>query len=310
MVCRILLGLVFVFSGFVKTIDPWGTALKMGEYLAVWGLPTLPDGVLIGASIVMCAAELALGALLIFGVKKRLTSTLALALMVVFTTMTLLGATVLPVEDCGCFGDALPMTPWVSLGKNIVLLIFALALWADARVRKLALRPITAVEWVAMGVSFGLSVGLGLWCFLHLPPVDFLPFKRGVDLYEAKYVDESGDIALRQFAIFNSEGDGTHELLATSGRVYVLVARRLEDLSPRIRERFGAIAGKAQQSGERVILVTSSSIAAGQTTTFGGVPVEVYNLDQATMISMLRARFGVVELYGGTITGKQNWRDL
>ncbi len=308
-VCRLLLGLTFVVSGAAKIVDPWGTALKVGDYLQVWGVGAFPDWFELGAAFLLCGVELSLGLLLLAGVKKRLISIVTLAFMGCFTVVTLLSATVLPVEDCGCFGDLLKVGPWVSFGKNVVLLIFALAFWADVKHRGLAVRPVRWFEWAVMGVSFGLSVWLGVWCFLHLPPVDFLPFRRGVDLYEARYIEEAGsDIALRQFAIFDSQGEGTHELLSTAGRVYILVASRLEHITPEMAMRFAVVARR----GEKTVLVTSTPVSdLVQHLWFGTAPpVRVYNMDATTMITMLRARYGVVELYGGTIVGKQNWRDI
>ncbi len=119
-ICRIVLGLTFVFSGFVKSVDPWGTALKIGDYLSVWGAGQMPDGVRIALAIAACAAELTLGLVLVFRVKPRLTSIVALAVMVFFLVVTFLSATVLPVEDCGCFGDAIHLSPWASFGKNVL----------------------------------------------------------------------------------------------------------------------------------------------------------------------------------------------
>ena len=314
--CRWLLGLTFVFSGLVKTIDPWGTALKIGEYLGVWGLGAvsgfLGDGGKMALAIAMCGGELLLGLLLVMGIKKRLTSVVALSLMGAFTVVTVLGATVLPVEDCGCFGDAVKLSPWESVAKNVVLLGFAVVVWLDARRRGLTITPIAIKEWAVGGVLAVLSFGLGVWCYLHLPLVDFLPFKRGVDLYEAKFIDEGeGDITLRQFAVINPDEDGTHELLGTAGRAWVLVATRLNMLTPQIAGRFATLIERAAEAGETMILVTGSGLSAGEMLQFGSTsPVEVYNMDAKTMITMLRARVGVVELYGGVIVDKKNWRDI
>ena len=115
--CRIVLGVTFIFSGFVKTVDPWGTAIKIQEYLSIYGLESL-SGLRFGFSIWLCGAELMMGLMLLFKVRIRLISIFALASMIFFTVLTFLSATWLPVEDCGCFGDAVKLTPWETFAKN------------------------------------------------------------------------------------------------------------------------------------------------------------------------------------------------
>ena len=102
----VLVGVFFIFSGFVKVVDPWGTALKVNEYLAIYGLEWLAPASMT-FSIWLCGAELMMGLLLLFKVRIRLVSIFALVSMSFFTVLTFLSATWIPVEDCGCFGDAL-----------------------------------------------------------------------------------------------------------------------------------------------------------------------------------------------------------
>ncbi len=182
-VCRVVLGLTFIFSGFVKTVDPWGTALKITEYLNVYGFETL-NNYRFGFAIWFCAAELMMGFMLTFKIKTRLISIFAMLIMTFFLVLTFLSATVLPVEDCGCFGDALRLSPWASFGKNVVLWVLALVVWLDAR-RRLTFFPVTVREWVCTILFAGLAGGLGTYCYRHLPLIDFLPYKKGVNLREA-----------------------------------------------------------------------------------------------------------------------------
>ncbi len=202
--CRVLLGLTFIFSGFVKTVDPWGTALKITEYLNVYGFGGLND-YRFGFAIWFCAAELMMGFMLTFRVKTRLISIFAMLVMTFFLVLTFLSATVLPVEDCGCFGDALRLTPWASFGKNVVLWALALVVWLDAR-RRMTFFPVTVREWVLTLTFAALAGGLGAYCYRHLPLIDFLPYKKGVNLREAV----RGEVA--------DDGDETR-----------MIYRRLED---------------------------------------------------------------------------------
>ncbi len=204
-VCRVVLGLTFVFSGFVKTVDPWGTALKITEYLNVYGFETL-NNYRFGFAIWFCAAELMMGMMLTFKIKTRLISIFAMCVMTFFTVLTFLSATVLPVEDCGCFGDALRLSPWMSFAKNVALWVLALVVWLDAR-RKLSFFPVTRKEWVCTLLFAALSGGLGAYCYRHLPLIDFLPYKVGVDLREAVYGESGSDEDVRM--VFRDMTDGS-----------------------------------------------------------------------------------------------------
>ena len=110
-VCRAVLAATFICSGFVKSVDPWGTALRVNEYLSIYGLDALERWSM-EFSIWLCGAELMMGLMLLFKVRIRLVSIFTLASMSLFTVITFLSATWLPVEDCGCFGDALKLSPW------------------------------------------------------------------------------------------------------------------------------------------------------------------------------------------------------
>lgn len=180
--CRIVLGATFIFSGFVKVVDPWGTAIKVQEYLAIYGMESL-SGLRFGFSIWLCGAELMMGLMLLFKVRIRLISIFALASMIFFTALTFLSATWLPVEDCGCFGDAVKLTPWQTFAKNLVLLPLSVVVWR--RYRRDRIFAFSKSEVACTVFFFSLSMGLGIYCYLHLPLLDFRPFKVGVNIYEA-----------------------------------------------------------------------------------------------------------------------------
>lgn len=184
--CRIVLGATFIFSGFVKTVDPWGTAIKVSEYLSIYGLESL-SGLRFGFSIWLCGAELMMGLMLLFKVRIRLISIFALASMIFFTALTFLSATWLPVEDCGCFGDAVKLTPWQTFAKNLVLLPLSVAVWL--RYRSDRIFAFSKREAACTLLFFSAAMGLGLYCYLHLPLIDFRPFKVGVNIYEAMNAD-------------------------------------------------------------------------------------------------------------------------
>lgn len=190
--CRIFMGITFAFSGLTKVIDPWGTALKVNEYLAIYGFEEL-NRLSMGFSIWLCGAELMMGCMLLCKVRIRLVSIFALASMSFFTLLSLLSATLLPVEDCGCFGDAIKLTPWETFLKNLMLLPMAFVVWYRYRPDKIfAFKP---AEILLTLLFFCGSMGVGIYCSRHLPFIDFLPYKVGVDLRNERLNPDAESLA-------------------------------------------------------------------------------------------------------------------
>lgn len=190
---RLILSAVFIFSGFVKSIDPWGTAIKIGEYISTINLE-FADNIHLGLSFLLCGGELLLGLLLLFGVWKRVSSTLAMLFMAVMTLLTLWIAIWNPVADCGCFGDAMKLTNWETFFKNIILLPISIILWRawyragvleDGARNSSTMRIILPIALLST-ISFGLC----FYSFKYLPMIDFLPYKVGVNLL-SDFEDES-----------------------------------------------------------------------------------------------------------------------
>lgn len=177
--CRIIFAIVFIFSGFVKAIDPWGTALNINNYLAAYNLEELKPFVMI-FSIWLCGAELMMGCMLLFKVRIRLISIFAVASMTFFTLLTFLSATFIPVEDCGCFGEAIKMTPWQTFAKNLVLYPMAICFWY--RYRPDRILSFSKLELALTVLFFSFAMSVGAYSYYHLPLFDFLPYKKGVNI--------------------------------------------------------------------------------------------------------------------------------
>lgn len=187
-VCRLVLAVVFIVSGFTKVIDPWGTSIKINEYLTIYGFDYLIPASMV-FSIWLCGAEMMMGCMLLCKVRIRLVSIFALVSMLFFTILTFLSATFIPVEDCGCFGEAIKLSPWETFFKNLALLPMAAVVWAYYRNDKiLAFRR----SEVALTVFFFLlTMGLGFYCYCHLPLIDFLPYKIGVNICEEMHASSA-----------------------------------------------------------------------------------------------------------------------
>ena len=181
-ICRTVFALTFILSGFVKAVDPWGTALNITNYLTIYGFDSLKPFVMV-FSIWLCGAELMMGCMMLFKVRVRLISIFAVLSMLFFTTLTFLSATWMPVEDCGCFGEFIKLSPWQTFAKNLVLLPMAVCVWWRYRPdRVFAFSPRELLLTILFCSG---SMGLGIYSYYHIPPFDFLPYKVGVNISEA-----------------------------------------------------------------------------------------------------------------------------
>ncbi len=181
-IARDIMGVVFIVSGFVKVVDPWGTAIKVNEYLAIYNIEWLKPASMVFA-IWLCGAEFMMGHMLLFKVRIRLISIFALISMSFFTILSLLSATLLPVEECGCFGDAIKLTPWQTLIKNIIILPMAMTVWYRYKPDKIF--AFKNIEIALTLIFFIYSMGFGVYNYHHLPLIDFRPYKIGVNIQEA-----------------------------------------------------------------------------------------------------------------------------
>lgn len=177
--CRALLGAVFVFSGTVKAIDPMGGAIKIGEYLASFGLDKLQSFSVV-LSFNLSAIEFTLGVCLLLGVYRRYTTFLTLLMMAFMTPLTLYLALFDPVSDCGCFGDAWILTNWETFFKNVVLL--AAAIYVFIHNQRLTVFYTYKVYWFVPLFAYIYCIGFAYRNYTHLPVVDFRPYKVGANI--------------------------------------------------------------------------------------------------------------------------------
>ena len=128
--CRFLLAAVFIFSGFVKAVDPLGTQYKIQDYLEAFGwAASVPAFLPFLASVLQAMVEFCLGVYLLFGIRRRMTTLFVVLIMGVMTPLTFWLALSNPISDCGCFGDAVTLTNWETFGKNVLLLIAAVSVF-------------------------------------------------------------------------------------------------------------------------------------------------------------------------------------
>lgn len=262
-IARIVVGCVFVFSGFVKSIDPLGSTYKFDDYFRAFGhgFEWLTQ-VSFPLAIALSTLELVIGLSLLLKVHLRVIAWITFLFMLVMTPLTLYIAHYNPVTDCGCFGDALVITNWQTFFKNVVLLALSIVILAF-NWRYHALLFVRG-QHAALALFVSLGIGLSVYSYRHLPMIDFLPYKVGVNIPEAMNLpaDAKGDEYLttfiyekngvkKEFTLENyPKGDSTwtfvdqKSVLISEGEKpkihdFSIVDSRYEDITPDVLEYTG-----------------------------------------------------------------------
>lgn len=222
---RFALALVFAFSGFVKAVDPMGTVYKMADYAEAFGVAVHPAWLLVGTWLLI-AVEYVMGVALFFGLYRRFYLWCMTLFLAVMTPFTLFLALTNPVNDCGCFGDAVVLTNWQTFGKNLVLLLMTVVVLANNRC---LLRVISErMQWLVFVFALGSVVVFTQYNMRHLPIMDFRPYSIGTNIVESMTVPEGApqDVYETYFVI---EKDGEQRTVSADEYVdstWVFVSRQ------------------------------------------------------------------------------------
>jgi len=215
---RLFVGILFIFSGLIKANDPLGFGYKLQEYFEVFHMPFL-SGMATGIAIFLCVLEIVLGILLLLGLWSRKVITGLLAIIIFFTFLTFVSAAFKVVTSCGCFGDAIPLTPWQSFGKDIILLILIVYLFIY-RDRVLPLIKKEHSQLVILVLVLIASVGFSLVTYSRGPFVDFLPYKVGANLPELMKTPE-GAVPDEFLIMYHLKNQATGESKDMSDKDYL-----------------------------------------------------------------------------------------
>jgi uncharacterized membrane protein YphA (DoxX/SURF4 family) len=187
-IAKVLVGLLFIFSGLIKLNDPLGFSYKLEEYFEVFHI-TFLNPISVFTSVVLCALEVILGIFLLTGFYAKKVIWGLLLLIIFFTFLTFYSAFFDVVKTCGCFGDAIPLTPWQSFSKDLILLVLIVFLF----IKKDSLKPvITNQSYRRIASLFIVAFPLffGLYTYTFLPIIDFLPYKVGSNINESMKIPE------------------------------------------------------------------------------------------------------------------------
>lgn len=294
-IIRFLVGGLFIFSGLIKVNDPVGTAIKLEEYFDVFSNDIASffyifKDIALPLAVFLVVAEVVLGIMLILGVRLKFT-VWALSLMILFFTfLTFYSAYFNKVTDCGCFGDAIKLTPWESFTKDVILLVLIGVLFVFRK--DLSNDGPSWAKWTTR-ISLVLSIYLAITAIRNLPFIDFRAYKEGVNIPEAmlpsaplqysyvmkkgeelfvfdqypseegyefvemKLVNEDALPKISDFAVWNEDGDFTEEIL--SGKKAVVLVTNISKMDKSHLDKIDAMLLGIQSSDILPVLVAASS---------------------------------------------------
>ncbi|MCM5662817.1 BT_3928 family protein [Galbibacter mesophilus] len=349
-VSRIIVGLLFVISGLIKLNDPVGFSFKLEEYFSpsVLNLDFLaPYALAIAVFIVIF--ETLLGVMLLVGFQRKFTVWSLLLMILFFTFLTFYSAYFNKVTDCGCFGDAIKLTPWQSFSKDVVLLLLILILFFGRKyISKFSFAGLITF------ISLILCTGYAYYVYNHLPVVDFRPYKIGVNIPEAMGTPEGAPEAVYEYH-WKFDVNGTEKIVKTNGdypdvdgdfidvettllqkgyeppihdftmeldgsnyteeimsweKVMVVVSRNIQTANREGLEKMKIMADRAKSEGYKVIgLSASNEEQLAPIKEKYGLNFDFYFCDLTTVKTIVRSNPAVLELRKGTITQKLHFND-
>lgn len=313
-ICRIVLAVTFIFSGFVKAVDPLGTQYKIHDYLAAVGLSRfVPNFMTLSASVLLSGLEFILGICLLFAIRRRLVSRIVLVLLTMMTVLTLWLALADPISDCGCFGDAIVLTNWQTFWKNMILLVAAVMVW------KFPLEMPRLIsesnQWIVMNYSgvFILLIIAGRSLYT-LPQFDFRPYHVGTDLRTGwQRMMEGEESPYAEFFMELSEGgeDITEQVLDDESYTFLLVSPHLEQADDSQLDGLNQLYEYSLDYGYPFYCLTASTeMGISRWRDITGAEYPFCQTDETTLKTIIRSNPGLLLLKDGKIIRKWSHNDL
>lgn len=345
-ISRVIVGLLFIFSGLIKLNDPVGTQYKLEEYFEVFAtdLPAFHDlfvsliPMALYFSVFLCAAEVVLGIALLVAYKPRTTSVLLLLIILFFTFLTFYSAYFNKVTDCGCFGAAIKLTPWTSFGKDIFLLILILVIvYYRKKFKPLPTGLIVLLSTIA-------SLGIAVYALRHLPIIDLLPYRVGasipaqmkaseplryqyifekdgktfkyeqypsdttLEFKEMIVLNEDAKPKITDFKVWNDEGDFTEE--SFKGKKLFLIIKNFTDINTAAFPDISKLINQVKNKGISPVILTSGD--SGEIQKFmqeHQLSIPYYSVDATVLKTISRSNPGLWLLQDGIVKGKWHYND-
>ena len=307
---RILVGALFIFSGFVKLVDPIGSQYKFQEYFSesVLNMEFLIPYALPFA-ILLIVAEILLGVMILIGYKSKLTVWSLFLLTLIFLFLTWYSAYYNKVTDCGCFGDAIKLSTWETFYKNVILIALIVLLL----IKVAHIKPVFKgnVPKVITFLSLAVFLYIVQHVLTHLPLIDFRAYAIGKNISEGMVYPEDGSIPpVHDFVLEDAQADLAPELLKKE-EVMLVIIYNLDKVDvngfPAIKE----MTTKAKKKGYTVFGVSASfSDELLLAKEKYNLPFDFLFCDETTLKTIIRANPGVVILNKGTVVEKKHWGDI
>ena len=308
-ISRFIVAVTFIFSGFVKLVDPLGSAYKFQEY---FGADVLNVEFLIPYalpfSILLIIAEIMLGVMLLVGYLPKLTAWSLLGIILVFLFLTWYSAYFNKVTDCGCFGDAVKLTAWGTFYKNIVLVVFILLLVWQVKLIK-PLFSLSIGKWFTF-LSFFAFLYVTYHVLVHLPIIDFRPYAIGKNISEGmEYIGEE-EPPIHDFYLESVEGEDLTEVILSEDKVMLVIAYNLSKSDLQGFTGIKKVADEALKEGYTVYGLSSSMDEEYQKVKENyDLNFEMLFGDETMLKTIIRSNPGVLILNKGTVLGKWSWAD-
>ncbi len=343
----LFVGVLFIFSGLIKINDPVGTAIKLEEYFEVFATDISPvfksfEPYALFLSIFLSAAEIVLGVALLVRWKLKGILTALLLMIVFFTFLTFYSAYFNKVTDCGCFGDAIKLTPWESFTKDVVLLVMIVVLLFTQQYLKPFMRPASGA--VITIITAAISIMVGWYAYEHLPYIDFRAYKIGNNIpglmqpsapLRYKYImTKDGQLEefetyptdttytfkemvainpedgpkITDFNVWNDEGDFTQEVL--TGKKLLILVQSVDKAETGNFDKIKKLVKAAEPQGITPMVVTSSSSEDFEVFRHEvNLAVPYYYGDGTVLKTIMRSNPGILLLQDGVVKGKWHNND-
>ena len=309
-ITRFIVGVLFVFSGFVKLVDPIGSQYKFEEYFSesVLNIPFLIPYALPFA-IFLIITEIVLGVALLVGWKPKFTIRSLLIMVVFFLFLTGYSAYYDKVTDCGCFGDAIKLTPWQTFYKDVVLTVLIFFLSYKTKLitpLKSKYFPGKVIFWSLIFSSF-----ITYYVLAHLPIIDFRPYAIGKNIPEGMKYPEDGSLPkVHDFMLEDAQNDLAPEILKMQ-KVMLVITYNLDKADFEAFPEIKKMAEEAIKKGYKVYGASASFSDILQLTIKKfDLPFEFLFCDETTLKTIIRSNPGIVILNEGTVVDKKNWKDI
>ena len=342
LVCRLLVGALFIFSSFTKGVDPLGTKYKMLDYFAAYHIEWLNEAAMVLA-VLMILAEFLIGICLLTNVCPKIATIGGTLFMLLFTGVTLFDALYDMVPDCGCFGTAVKMSNWQTFYKNLVIDAVLLPLVLNIRSLNCRLKSLT--QFIIGLVYALLFTGFQIYNYRHLPVVDFMNWKVGkqmnaqqeqeqliyltfrnketgktqeylsseypwndsVWMSQWEFVDQrvEGGSSYIGFSALDQDGDDVTEVILNTKNLLMFTSHDMDQITEKEWEKIKTITEKATQKGYEVIWVTSATLEyVEEMQTKHPYIYEVYFGDELEIKTIVRFNPGLIWLDDGLVVYK------